>query len=133
MEVLVKAGAAATPVELCARLLYALGAPRPQALAACLTRDACLVTPDSTTVRGRADVAAVLVQLPLGGTRVEADPPHVLAAGDAALVSGRWHFASPAPGNSEFRQSTEAVLALSRVEGGWKVSIAAPWGWRGFP
>jgi hypothetical protein len=78
-------------------------------------------------------VVAVLVQLPIGGTRVEADPPHVLAAGEAALVSARWHFASPAPGNAEFRHSTEAVLALSRVEGSWKVSIAAPWGWRGFP
>ncbi len=131
MEVLTRSKGA-TPEEVCTALIAALNAARTSAVAACLTRGVCLLTPDSTVVRGRADVVAVLAQLPVAGTQVETESPRVLASGEVSIVNAGWRFVTRDHEGAELLLRTEAVVVLTRVEGSWKVSLAAPWGWRGF-
>jgi ketosteroid isomerase-like protein len=55
----------------------------------------------------------------------------VLSAGDVALAHERWSFRSEAV--EGFGHAPHPTLVLRRVEGEWKLAIAAPWGWAPAP
>lgn len=96
----------------------------------CFTRDACLVTPDRTSVHGREAIAGVLAQLIAARVEVSIDVAAVLSAGDVALAHERWRIRSRGS-RSKLVTSTHPTLVLRRVESRWKVAVAAPWGWGG--
>ena len=97
--------------------------------AACFTRDGCLVTPDDTVVHGRAAIAAVLRQLSANLVGLRAEHLAALAADDVALVYERWTIQLAGPEPDGYVRSPLATLVARRVEGRWKLAIAAPWGW----
>jgi ketosteroid isomerase-like protein len=57
------------------------------AAAHCFVKDACLVTPDATAVRGRDEIRPILHQLIVLESRIEVQESSVLAAGEVALGS----------------------------------------------
>jgi uncharacterized protein (TIGR02246 family) len=95
---------------------------------ACFARDACLITPDATAIRGRDGIRALLAQLVLLHAEIEIEHLSVLRAGDVALVRGRWTVRCEGAEGSIYRQRFEPTLVLQEVEGLWKLTIAAPWG-----
>jgi ketosteroid isomerase-like protein len=94
----------------------------------CFTRDACLVTPDRTAVRGRDEIGAILAQLIAAGAQVSIQVSAVLSGGDVALANQRWRIRSGSPA-AAFERDSASTLVLRRVESRWKLAIAAPWGW----
>lgn len=94
------------------------------------TREACLVTPDGTTVSGRRAIAGILGQLIDARARVSVQLAAVLAAGDVALAHEQWNIRSGVNGAAITRES-KPTLVLQRVDSRWKLAIAAPWGWGG--
>lgn len=94
------------------------------------TRDACLLTPDATAVRGRRAIRPILAQLIAVDTQIFSEPSGVLSAGDSLLVRERWRMRSRGSGAAPFVRCCLAVLVLCRLESDWKLAIAAPWGWR---
>jgi len=95
----------------------------------CFARDACLVTPDATAIKGREEIRAILAQLIGRRSQIEVLESSVLIAGESALVSEHWRIRSPGTGDSTFEQSTSPIVVLRFLEGAWKLKIAAPWGW----
>jgi uncharacterized protein (TIGR02246 family) len=98
------------------------------AAAARFTREGCLITPDGTSVYGRANIAGVLAQLTARHTQIKVEQLVVRGAGDVAFVFGRLTMLSDGPNGSRFAQGCDLNLVLSRVEGKWKIAILAPWG-----
>lgn len=122
-----KDAAQGTPEEARADFLSALHAGNRQAAVALLARDACFVTPDSTVIRGRSDIAPILAQM--SAMRMELEAASLcgaLIAGNTALSPERWTVRS-GPGG-ELRTSLSRSVMV-RVEGAWKLLIVAPWGW----
>jgi len=110
--------------------LAALRAGDRRAAVASLARDACFVTPDSTVIRGRVEIAAILAQLGLIGMELEAeDRASASIAGDTAFCSERWTVRSGAEGSERLVRSFLSQSVSIRIEGQWKLSIVAPWGW----
>jgi ketosteroid isomerase-like protein len=95
----------------------------------CFAKDACLVTPDATAIRGREEIRPILAQLIARQTRIEVLASSLLVAGEVALGSERWAIRSAGPEGSVFSQDSSPALVLRNLEGAWKLSIAAPWGW----
>jgi hypothetical protein len=106
----------------------ALGLGDLDAATACFARDACLVTPDATSVRGRNSIRPVLAQLILVRTEFVDQVSSVLMVDDAALFRGRWAIRSNGVGRARFEQVTNPILVAHRIEAEWKLRIAAPWG-----
>lgn len=109
-------------------LAQALNARNLDAAAACFAKDACLLTPDSTAIRGRNRIRAVLVQLIARRTQIEVELSSVLGAADVALVRERWTIGSDGVEGARFEQICSATLVLRLIEGEWRLAIAAPWG-----
>jgi ketosteroid isomerase-like protein len=99
---------AATPRHVCEALTRALGRGDLDAALTCFCPDACLVLPDGTNVHGRDAIRASLAELARAGMQPAIEPLGVIVAGDLAVAQ---------PG-----------LALRRLEGEWRIAIAAPWG-----
>lgn len=119
-----------SPREALTRFLAALREGDQETAVACLTRDACFVTPDSTVIRGRLDIAAILAQLGTLGMELEANPRgSALIAGDTALSSESWIVRSRGEGAEQLVQTFLTRSVSVRVEGEWKLLIVAPWGW----
>lgn len=95
--------------------------------AACFSRDACFITPDATTVRGREDIRAVLAQLLATCLRVEVELHTCLTTGRVALSSERWKVSFKHAESAPFIRSSISTMVLSEIEGSWKVAVAAPW------
>jgi len=106
----------------------ALGLGELDAATACFARDACLVTPDATAVRGRNSIRPVLAQLILVRTEFVDQVSSVLMVDDAALFRGRWAIRSNGVGRARFEQVTNPILVAQQIEAEWKLRIAAPWG-----
>ena len=121
----------ASPRLACAALKRALGGGDLDAAADCFSPDACLVAPDGTEVHGTGAIRARLAGLIASGAEVEIELAGVLAAGDVALAHERWSFRSE--GEQGASQAPHPTLVLRRVEGEWKLAIAAPWGWAPAP
>ena len=97
------------------------------AAASCFAKDACLVTPDATAVRGRDEVRPILHQLIVLESRIEVQESSVLLAGEVALGSERWVVSSPGPDGGPFTRALTPTLVLRQIEGDWKIAVAMPW------
>lgn len=92
----------------------------------CFTKDACLLTPDATTLRGREEIRPILHQLIVVGTRIEVQGSSIVRAGEVALGTERWAFVS-AGGGKPFTRALTPTLVIRRLEGVWKLAVAMPW------
>ena len=126
MTIAVLSGAAA-PQETTAAFAGAINRGDLATAANCFTKDGCLLTPDSTAIRGRDDIRAVLHQLIVIEYRIEVQESSALIAGDVAHLSQRWVVASGSAGSALSRSFT-ASLVLRRLEEAWKLAVAMPWG-----
>jgi ketosteroid isomerase-like protein len=100
-----------------------------EAASACFARDACLITPDATTIRGRDHIRAILFQLIAMRPTVHLEQRGMLIAGDVALGTETWRIRLNGLDPTPFAQTSDSTAVLRRVEGAWKLQIAAPWGW----
>jgi ketosteroid isomerase-like protein len=96
----------------------------------CFAKDACLVTPDATAVRGREEIRPILHQLIVLGSQIEVQESSVLVAGEVALGTEGWLVTSPGSEGASFTRSLTPMVALQQLEGVWKLAVALPW-WRG--
>jgi uncharacterized protein (TIGR02246 family) len=94
--------------------------------AACFARDGCLITPDGTAIHGRDRIRPVLAQMVIRRTEVEVELSTSIPAGDVMLVHERWRVRA-GEGGAQFEQTLHPTLVLRRIEGAWKLAIAAPW------
>jgi uncharacterized protein (TIGR02246 family) len=117
-------------VRACLGFVRALSDGDLDAATACFARDACLITPDATAVHGRDRIRPLLAQLVARRTEIEVELSTVIGAGEVILASERWRVRSGAGGEApRIEQTLHPTLVLRRVEGEWKLAIAAPWGW----
>jgi ketosteroid isomerase-like protein len=100
-----------------------------EAASACFARHGCLITADATAVHGRERVRPLLAQLIARQTRIEADLSSAVVAGDVIVIRERWLLSTSGTEDARIEQMLTATLAVSRVEGEWKLAIVAPWGW----
>lgn len=94
----------------------------------CFTKDACLLTPDTTAVQGRNQIRPILRQLIVTGFQIEAQESSIVLAGEVALGSERWLVSSTGSEGSPFTRTLTPTLVLRHIEGVWKLAVAMPWG-----
>lgn len=99
-----------------------------EAAAGCFTREACLITPDSTSVRNRAEIRGLLAQMIAQQMAIAVSAAGVLAAGEIAHLKQRWRIQIGAGSGRPYSREVDPLLVLQRVEGSWKLAIVAPWG-----
>jgi ketosteroid isomerase-like protein len=99
------------------------------AAAHCFAKDACLVTPDATAVRGRDEIRPILHQLIVLDSQIEVQESSILAAGEVVLGTERWLITSPGSEGSPFARVLTPMLVLRELEDVWKLAVALPW-WR---
>jgi ketosteroid isomerase-like protein len=96
----------------------------------CFTKDACLMTPDATAIRGREEIRPILHQMIVGESRIEVQESAVVMAGEVALGTERWLITSAGSAGEPFRRTLTPTMVLRRLEGVWKLAVAMPWGRR---
>jgi len=121
---------ARTPQESTRALAASISRGDLDAAAYCFAKDACLVTPDATAVRGRDEIRPILHQLIVLESRIEVQESSVLAAGEVALGTERWTLTSPGSEGGPFTRSLTPMVVVRQLEGVWKLAVALPW-WRG--
>jgi uncharacterized protein (TIGR02246 family) len=89
--------------------------------------DGCFVTPDATAVRGRRGIREVLAQLTAGRVQLRVTPGTVQIAGSMALCSERWAFTYAGKDICPFTRVSDSTALLRRSDGGWQLSLVAPW------
>lgn len=99
-----------------------------EAAANCFTKDACLLTPDATAVRGRREIKPILQQLIAIGSRIDVQESSVVRAGEVALGTERWAFTSAGSEGTSFTRTLTPTLVMHHLEGVWKLAVAMPWG-----
>ena len=109
-------------------LARALTAGNLDAAAACFARDACLITPDATAIHGRARIRPLLAQMVIQRVEIEIETSNRVVAGDVILARERWRVRTGGADGRGHEQTLHPNLVLRRIEGAWKISIAAPWG-----
>ena len=97
---------------------------------ACFAKDACLLTPDATVIRGRNEIRPILRQLIASGSRIEVKESSVVLAGEVALGTDRWVVTSGGAEGEPFTRTLNPTMVLRRLEGVWKLAVAMPWGHR---
>jgi ketosteroid isomerase-like protein len=100
------------------------------AAATCFARDGCLITPDATAIHGRESIRRVLAQMIVRRTKIEVELSTAVGAGEVVLLHQRWRIRSGEQAEGRLEQIADAIMILRLVEGTWKLSIAAPWGYR---
>jgi ketosteroid isomerase-like protein len=120
--------AGATPEAISQAFAAAVVGRDPEAAGACLAAEGCLLTPDGTEVRGRAQMREVLAQLAVTHTQIRVELGRVLTAGAVAVAAQNWTLSSKGPHREPFERSHAALLVLGREKRGWRVTIVAPWG-----
>ena len=118
-----------TPRQSTAAFARAINAADLDAATHCFAKDACLITPDATTIRGREGIRPILAQLIARESRIEVQASSLLLAGEVALGSERWVIRSAGAQGAVFAQASNPTMVLPLLEGAWKLVIAAPWGW----
>lgn len=118
------------PGKACLAFPQAVSAGELDEAAACFARDGCLITPDATAIHGRESIRRVLAQMIVRRTEIEVELSTAVGAGEVVLIHQRWRIRSGEPEGEPFEQIADAILILRRVEATWKLSIAAPWGYR---
>lgn len=63
-------------------------------------------------------------------TEIEVELSTAVGAGEVVLIHQRWRIRSGEPAGMRSEQVADAILILRRIEATWKLSIAAPWGYR---
>jgi len=115
----------------CLLLPQMLSGGKLDAAASCFARDGCLLTPDGTAVHERRHIRPLLAQMIARRVHIEVEQSSLLLGGDVAFVRERWRLTAAGADGARFEQETDPTLVLRRVEGNWKLAIAAPWGWGG--
>ncbi len=95
--------------------------------ARCFAKDACLITPDATAVRGREEIKPILHQLIVTGSQIEVQESSIVLAGEVALGSERWLVTSTGPEGSPFTRTLTPTIVLRQIEDVWKLAVAMPW------
>jgi uncharacterized protein (TIGR02246 family) len=98
--------------------------------ASCFAKDACLLTPDATVVRGRDQIRPILRQMIASGSRIEVQESSVVLAGEVALGTERWVITSAGSEGEPFSRTLTPTMVMREVEGIWKLAVAMPWGRR---
>ena len=113
----------------CRAFVRALSGGDLDGASACFARDGCLITPDATAVHGRDRIRPLLAQLIARRVEIEVELSSTVAGGGVALIQERWRLRAAGAGGARVEQILQATLTTARVEGEWKLLIAAPWGW----
>jgi len=95
--------------------------------ARCFAKDACLITPDATAVRGREEIKPILHQLIVAGSQIEVQESSIVLAGEVALGSERWLVTSAGSEGSPFTRTLTPTIVLRQIEDLWKLAVAMPW------
>jgi uncharacterized protein (TIGR02246 family) len=119
---------ALTPRESTRALAASISRGDLDAAAHCFTKDACLITPDSTAVRGREEIKPILHQLIAAGSHIEVQESSIVLAGEVALVTERWQVTSAGLEGAPFTRTLSPTMVMRQVEGVWKLAVAMPWG-----
>lgn len=125
-------GATAEPPQLvrgCLPFVQALSLGDLESATACFAREGCLITPDATAIHGRDRIRPVLAQLVARRTEIKVEMSSAIAAGEVVLVQERWRVRSGGGEVAQVEQTLSPTLVMGRIEGAWKLVIAAPWGW----
>lgn len=118
---------ATTPQESTRAFAASIGRGDLDAAAYCFAKDACLVTPDATAVRGRDEIRPILHQLIVLESQIEVQESSVVLAGEVALGTERWVISSPGSDGASFTRALTPILVLREVECTWKIAVAMPW------
>lgn len=94
----------------------------------CFTKDACLLTPDATAIRGREEIKPILHQLIASGSRIDVQESSIVRAGEVALGTERWAVTSAGSEGAPFTRTLSPTLVMREIEGVWKLAVAMPWG-----
>jgi ketosteroid isomerase-like protein len=113
----------------CPLFAQALNAGELDVAAACFARDGCLITADATAIYGRERIREVLAQMIGRRTEIRVELSSAVGVGEVVLMHQRWCIGSGERGGERFEQVSDAVLVVRQIEGSWKLSIAAPWGY----
>jgi len=122
--------AAQTPEEVTRALAESVTRGDLKTAIRCFAKDACLVTPDATAVRGREDIRPILHQLIASGSRIEVRESSMILAGEIAFGTELWVVATPGSDGRPFTRSLTPTMVLRQLEGAWKLAVAIPWGRR---
>lgn len=114
--------------QTCLAFVHTLNSGDLNRATSCFARDACLITPDATSIYGREGIRPVLAQLIARRIEIRVESSNVVVAGDTALASERWTIRSSGVEGSRFEQALSPTLVLRHIEGRWKLAVAAPWG-----
>ena len=63
-------------------------------------------------------------------TEIEVELSTAVSAGAVVLIHQRWRIRSGEQTTARLEQIADATMVLRRIEGIWKLSIAAPWGYQ---
>jgi len=121
---------ASTPAESTRALASSISRGDLDAAAHCFTKDACLITPDSTAVRGREEIKPILHQLIVAGSQIEVLESSIVLAGEVALGNERWQVTSAGSEGAPFTRALTPTMVMRQLEGAWKLAVAMPWGRR---
>jgi ketosteroid isomerase-like protein len=120
---------AQTPQESTRAFAASIGRGDLNGAACCFAKDACLVTPDATAVRGRDEIRPIIHQLIVLESQIEVQDSSILVAGEVALGTERWVVTSPGSDGGPFSRALTPMVVLRQLEGVWKLAVALPW-WR---
>jgi ketosteroid isomerase-like protein len=95
--------AASTPQAATEAFVAAINGPELKAAAGCFTREARLITPDSTAVSGRAEIRAVLDQMIAQRFAIAVSNSTAIAAGEIAHLKQRWRIQIGAEADTSLR------------------------------
>jgi ketosteroid isomerase-like protein len=118
---------ARTPGESTRALAASISRGDLEAATSCFAKDACLLTPDSTVVRGREEIKPILHQLIAAGSQIEVQESSIVLAGEVALGSERWVLSSAGSEGETFTRALTPTMVLRQIEGVWKLAVAIPW------
>ena len=119
----------AGPAGACPDFTSALSRGDLHSAVACFARDGCLITPDATAIHGRDRIRPLLAQMVVRQTEIRVESASAIGAGDVILAQERWRVRAGRPEPSRVEQNLDATLVLGLIEGEWKLTIVAPWGW----
>jgi ketosteroid isomerase-like protein len=114
--------AAARRLAVVANLVDALNAGDLDAATGCFLCDACLTTPDDTSVHGLDSVREILAQLIAGRARFEVTASASPAPG---VVRQCWVVRGEGVAGTHLEQVLDPLFVLRRIEDGWKLASAA--------
>ncbi|HVD41953.1 MAG TPA: nuclear transport factor 2 family protein [Solirubrobacterales bacterium] len=118
---------ARTPRESTRALAASISSGDLDGAARCFAKDACLLTPDATAVRGREEIKPILHQLIVARSQIEVQDSSIVLAGEVALGSERWLVTSAGSEGTPFTRTLTPTIVLRQIEDVWKLAVAMPW------